>query len=75
LTFTGNNFTFSPSGVSGNKKQKIFPGLNLKCPEKQPERALYRVSGCIGKKTSPPLPYRVFPDFLPCFLEPAEFCR
>jgi hypothetical protein len=44
--------------------------------KKQPERALYRVGEFVGQiKPFPPLPYRVFPDPLSCFLKPARFRR
>jgi hypothetical protein len=44
--------------------------------EKQGERALYRVSECIGYiKNFPPLPHRIFPGFLPYFLKPVELRR
>jgi hypothetical protein len=44
--------------------------------EKQPEGALYRIGEFVGQiKTFPPLPYRVFPDPLSCFLKLAQFRR
>jgi hypothetical protein len=44
--------------------------------EKQGEGALYRIGEFAGQiKPFPPLPYRVFPGPLSCFLKPAQFRR